>query len=224
MGDDAQTIRVMLCESRRPIGEALCETLGRVEGVEVLGVAKTYWAARRQLEITETDVIVVTLDFHDAELRALVGSARGSRVLFLADPPTAQMMSLVAEADNFSVIPSIATLATLVRDIRGEVGASETEFEVPDGQLTDREFQTLTLLVEGMNAKEMASHLHLSIHTIRFHIKALLSKLNVGSQAEAIIEGMRLGLVSAPARTTHSAGPRATASPSDARELTPSLT
>ena len=193
----------MLCESRRAVGEALGSTLSRSDGIECLGVAKTYWAARRQLQTTDADVIIVGLDYHDAEMRALIGEAGNARVAILASPVTAQMLTLEQQHPNFTIVSSVAPLADLVRNLKGEEHQDLNGVEVPTGQLSDREFETLTLLVEGMTATQMAAHLNLSIHTIRFHIKALFNKLNVSTQAGAILAGIEQGFVSAPTRTTH---------------------
>ena len=51
-------------------------------------------------------------------------------------------------------------------------------------QLTVREKQILEELSSGASPREMAETLHLSIHTVRQHIKNIYSKLQVSSRAE----------------------------------------
>jgi DNA-binding CsgD family transcriptional regulator len=109
------------------------------------------------------------------------------------------MTSLAAERENVIVLPAQTPFTELVAAARGERPLSSAGLELAEGQLTEREFQTLCLLVQGLNAKEMAAHLHLSIHTIRFHIKTLLAKLGVGTQTEAILVGIERGFVRPPA-------------------------
>jgi ATP/maltotriose-dependent transcriptional regulator MalT len=50
-------------------------------------------------------------------------------------------------------------------------------------------------MAAGLKAPEMAQELHLSNNTIKWYRRNLYSKLGVHSQAEAIAEGHKLGLL-----------------------------
>jgi LuxR family maltose regulon positive regulatory protein len=66
---------------------------------------------------------------------------------------------------------------------------------VPVLDLTTRESEILTLLVEGLANREIAQRLVLSPRTIETHVERVLSKLDVGSRSRAIAKALRLGLV-----------------------------
>ena len=61
--------------------------------------------------------------------------------------------------------------------------------------LTARELEVLNQLANGITNKEIALALAISEHTAKFHISAILSKLNVASRTEAVTVGIRAGLV-----------------------------
>lgn len=61
--------------------------------------------------------------------------------------------------------------------------------------LTPREREVLQLLAEGQSNKEIARRLGISEHTVKFHVNAILGKLNVQSRTEAVVRATRLGLV-----------------------------
>ncbi len=61
--------------------------------------------------------------------------------------------------------------------------------------LTPREIQVLNQLANGLANKAIAQALSISEHTVKFHISAILSKLNVSSRTEAVSVGIRTGLV-----------------------------
>jgi DNA-binding NarL/FixJ family response regulator len=61
--------------------------------------------------------------------------------------------------------------------------------------LTPREIEVLEMLAEGLGNKAIAQHLHLSEHTVKFHISSIFSKLNVSSRTEAVILGARQGWI-----------------------------
>ncbi|AUP77191.1 response regulator transcription factor [Flavivirga eckloniae] len=58
----------------------------------------------------------------------------------------------------------------------------EKRFDV----LTDRENDVLTLLAEGKSYVDIGISLHLSINTIKFHLRNIYEKLNVSKKSEAI--------------------------------------
>jgi DNA-binding NarL/FixJ family response regulator len=60
----------------------------------------------------------------------------------------------------------------------------------PSISLTVREEETLVLLTKGFSNKEIADHLHLSIETVRSHLKNIYTKMHVRSRAEAVAHYM----------------------------------
>ncbi len=58
--------------------------------------------------------------------------------------------------------------------------------------LTDREFEILMLAVSGKNNSEIAEELHVSVNTIKFHMKKLYEKLGVNSRKAALQFAMNL--------------------------------
>lgn len=61
--------------------------------------------------------------------------------------------------------------------------------------LSQREIEVLQMLAEGMANKTIAHQLHLSEHTVKFHISSIFSKLNVSSRTEAVMIGLRQGMI-----------------------------
>jgi DNA-binding NarL/FixJ family response regulator len=63
------------------------------------------------------------------------------------------------------------------------------------GAVTARELQVLDLLTEGATTRQVASRLGLSPRTVETHISKLYRKLGVASRTQAVVQGMRLGLL-----------------------------
>ena len=61
--------------------------------------------------------------------------------------------------------------------------------------LTPREMEILSLLAAGDSNKTIAMRLSLSVHTVKFHISSILSKLGASSRTEAVTLGLKLGIV-----------------------------
>lgn len=61
--------------------------------------------------------------------------------------------------------------------------------------LTPREREILGLVGEGLSNKAMARRLGISVHTVKFHLEALFTKLDATSRAEAVAKGLRGGVI-----------------------------
>jgi DNA-binding CsgD family transcriptional regulator len=66
--------------------------------------------------------------------------------------------------------------------------------------LTNRQFEILLLLAEGLRNPEIADRLSTTPKTIEHHVSDVLAKLNVRSRAEAVRLAFQLGLVPQPAK------------------------
>jgi two-component system nitrate/nitrite response regulator NarL len=61
--------------------------------------------------------------------------------------------------------------------------------------LTPREREVLHLLGQGSSNRVIANRLGISEHTAKFHVNAILGKLGAHSRAEAVAQGVRMGVL-----------------------------
>lgn len=66
---------------------------------------------------------------------------------------------------------------------------------LPLETITPREREVLQLLAEGLPNKAIAQRLGISEHTVKYHVNALLGKLDAQSRTEAVVRATRLGLI-----------------------------
>jgi DNA-binding NarL/FixJ family response regulator len=64
------------------------------------------------------------------------------------------------------------------------------------GHLTRREREVLALVAGGISNKGIARQLQVSPNTVKFHIAAILDKLDAASRAEAVVAAVRRGELS----------------------------
>jgi two-component system, NarL family, nitrate/nitrite response regulator NarL len=137
-------------------------------------------------DFAEADEPVVAL-LPDATLAADVLAA-GARGLLLRNAHDEQLNSalLAAAAGLLVVEPElIATLQPAPRS--GEQPLLEP--------LSAREEEVLQLLAEGMSNRAIAQVLSISEHTVKFHVNAIMTKLDAQSRTEAVVRATRLGLL-----------------------------
>jgi DNA-binding NarL/FixJ family response regulator len=103
-------------------------------------------------------------------------------------PPEELAAATTAAAQGLIVLPKPMTERLLQ-----EPAASVEELSEP---LTAREREVLDLLGRGLSNRLIARELHISEHTVKFHISSLYAKLGVNNRAEAVSRGARHGLIS----------------------------
>lgn len=81
------------------------------------------------------------------------------------------------------------------RNVRGNVGGNVRRHEAgrSGARLTAREREVLGLVAAGISNKGIARALQVSPNTVKFHIAAILEKLDASSRAEAVVAALRRG-------------------------------
>ena len=85
-----------------------------------------------------------------------------------------------------------AVAAGLVVRVQRKSGFGPATDETLEKLLTPREFEVLSAIGDGLSNKAIARHLEISLHTVKFHVEAILRKLDARSRAEAVAKGWKL--------------------------------
>jgi two-component system, NarL family, nitrate/nitrite response regulator NarL len=110
----------------------------------------------------------------------------GVRAVLHQDAPPEQIIAAIfAAAAGLAVVPSDESLVALPNG----------RLEQPVEPLTPREMDVIEMLAEGLSNKMIAHRLEISEHTAKFHVNSILAKLHAGTRTEAVMRGIRLGLV-----------------------------
>jgi DNA-binding NarL/FixJ family response regulator len=184
----------------------------------VVGVADDPAALLRLIEQRQVDVVLVDVVLADAPSRLAEWRMRHERtaVVVLVDgtEPADAIAALQAGADailpraagrdeivaaikalgsGLAVLPR-AVLATLLEgtSLTDEAAAGN---DATDARLTPRELEVLAAMADGASNKAIARRLRISFHTAKFHVAAILAKLDADSRTEAVTRAAQLGLV-----------------------------
>jgi DNA-binding NarL/FixJ family response regulator len=109
---------------------------------------------------------------HQYAARALKAGAAG---YLTKDSASEQLLGAIRKVAAGGVHISEAAAASLVSQQKASHEA-----------LSDREFEVMRLLVEGLGPTEIGERLHLSVKTVSTHKTRILEKLNLGSTAELV--------------------------------------
>ncbi len=156
---------------------------------DVLLVADEELLEETALAVAEdgTQSLVLLSDDEGAASRLRDLSLRGWGIV-PPDAPSEELGAAVAAAaQGLTVLPK-----ALAEHLLAEPAVVEELSEPP----TTREREVLGLLGQGLSNKMIARELHISEHTVKFHISSLYVKLGVSNRAEAVSRGARHGLIS----------------------------
>ncbi len=79
---------------------------------------------------------------------------------------------------------------------REEEKSAKKEFHYPGLPLTKRELEVLTLIKKGLTNGQIGKQLFIAERTVKFHVTAILSKLNADTRTEAVDISLKRGLLS----------------------------
>ncbi len=124
-------------------------------------------------------IVLTTFDGDEDIYRAM---RAGAKAYLLKDVQREELFKCIREvyAGNFFLPPGVAAKLA---------GRQATE------DLTERELEVLRLLAEGKPNKSIAMDMSIAEVTVKSHVRAIFTKLNVLSRTEAIATATRSGLI-----------------------------
>lgn len=135
--------------------------------------------------------IVLLTEVSDARSISRLLRNRVRAVLSRESDPDDVISAIYAAHDGLVLLsaPAAESLAAVYDD-----QALEVEDELSE-EITSRETDVLRLLAQGLVNKDIATHLGISEHTVKFHISSILDKLGASTRTEAVALGIRRGLI-----------------------------
>ena len=88
-----------------------------------------------------------------------------------------------AVAAGAEVLPQALTNSLFTQIAKNVAGVSKAKI-MESVRLTNRERQVIDLLGEGLSNKEIATRLHIAVHTVKSHVHNILEKLALRSRLE----------------------------------------
>jgi DNA-binding NarL/FixJ family response regulator len=198
-----------------PVWRGNLERLLRADpAVTIVGLADNPSALRRLLEQSYVDAVLADAPPPDdlSDWRTAHGST-AFVVLLEGNDPQAGVEALAAGAA--AILPRTAGRDEIVQAITAAgqglamlpraLVTSLLEGDAPEdtpphgaeagARLTPRELEVLAAMADGASNKAIARRLGISFHTAKFHVAAILAKLDADSRTEAVTRAAQLGLV-----------------------------
>ena len=207
-------IRVVLIDDHPALRMGLRIVLEQAPGVEVVAEAGSGQEALALIQTLWPDVAVLDCQLPDmpgsqvaAELRRL---GLATRVLALSAYTDDAAIRGMVEAGAVGYLLKEEAPAAIVEAVRaaarGEgrwsaavasrlaAWAVRPAASEASADLTSRELDVVRLLARGWDNQRIAGELHISEHTVRFHLRNIREKIGVQTRTEAAVWAARRGL------------------------------
>ena len=212
---EVQTIKVAIVEDQREIREGLAQLINATPGYRCSGAYPSMEEALDKvpknlpdlvlsdiglpgidgirgvsiLKERYPDLVILMLTVYDDNERIFDALCAGACGYLLKKTPWVKVVESLKEAvDGGS--PMSPEVARRVIDLFREIKPPKEA----DYELTPHEVRLLRMLVEGHSYKTAAAELHVSVITIKFHLRHIYDKLQVHTKSEAVAKALRHGL------------------------------
>lgn len=177
---------VRLAAQLRPDVVLLDLEMPELDGVEVLKAVRA--------ENPEARVLVFTA--FDTDERILGAVQAGAKGYLLKGAPRDELFQAVRTVARGGSLLQPAVATRLMQRIEREGARHETGPHAGEAVLlSEREREVLQYLAHGKLNKEIAAELGISERTVKFHVSAILARLQVGNRTEAVTRAAQLGLI-----------------------------
>ena len=207
--------RVLVVDDHDLVAQTLQRALAIEPDLNVVGCVGSVDAAVQAANELQPDVVLMDFRLPDgsgADATALIKAAcPETEVVMLTGHSSGAVLAQALEAGCSGFVSKEGRFDELVETIRavvrGEVRVPRALVEDlsmhlrPRAQslgndLTVREREVLALLIAGRSTTQMVNELVLSVHTVRNHVRNVLTKLQSNSRLEAVAVATRLGIIS----------------------------
>jgi len=142
-------------------------------GIELLKTVKPHYP----------DLPVLVLSMHDETLYAERSLRAGAMGYLMKDEPAEQLLFAIGRVLAGEIFLSNRMKSRMMLQFAGRNGkAPSSTLE----QLTDRELEVFRLIGAGRTTREIADHLHLSMHTVQAYREFIKAKLKLPNSTQLV--------------------------------------
>ena len=195
-------ISLLIADDHSIVRDGLKRILAATADLQVAGEAASGDEALALVKANDYDVVMLDMSMPGLSgldlIKRLKLEKPKLRILVLSMHGESQYAARVLKAGAAGYLNKDSAAEVLLSALRkiaaggvhiGEAAAAsllQSEGKLPHEALSDREFEVMRLLVEGLGPTEIGERLHLSVKTVSTHKTRILEKLNLGSTAELV--------------------------------------
>lgn len=155
--------------------------------------------ATRRIKESNPEIKIVILTSHALENEVMEALAAGANAYAMKDIKTEYLITVIQTVSEgaFWLDPGIAKVVMQKKPLilSAPRPQSRASFKAEHANLTEREYEVLKLVVDGMSNNDIADELKISEHTAKAHVCNIIQKLVVDDRTQAAVKALKEGLV-----------------------------
>ncbi len=151
-------------------------------------------AAARMIKSAHSDAAIVFHSADESETALLDAIDAGATAYLTKDATADQIIEAVRRASAGEVLIPAELFARAIARQRGVVSRKRERDQLL-AEFTPRELDILHLLAEGLDTSAMSQRLAIAPHTVEWHVRHVIEKLQVHSKLQAVIAAAHKGLI-----------------------------
>jgi DNA-binding NarL/FixJ family response regulator len=151
-------------------------------------------AAARMIKSAHAEAAIVFHSADESETALLDAIDAGATAYLTKDATADQIIEAVRRASSGEVLIPAELFARAIARQRGVV-TQKRERDQLLAEFTPRELDILHLLAEGLDTTAMSQRLAIAPHTVEWHVRHVIEKLQVHSKLQAVIAAAHKGLI-----------------------------
>jgi DNA-binding NarL/FixJ family response regulator len=151
-------------------------------------------AAARMIKTAHAEAAIVFHSADESETALLDAIDAGATAYLTKDATADQIIEAVRRASAGEVLIPAELFARAIARQRGVV-TRKRERDQLLAEFTPRELDILHLLAEGLDTTAMSQRLAIAPHTVEWHVRHVIEKLQVHSKLQAVIAAAHKGLI-----------------------------
>lgn len=208
MDKEATEIRIMIVDDHPIMRVGIAAIINAQEKMRVVAQAGSTAEAIRLFAAEQPDLTLMDLRLPDRDgveaIKAIRAASPKARVIVLTtyegDEDIHRALEAGARGYLIKGMPHEALIMALRRVNEGQrflpqVVTQALSSRAPGSNLSVREQEVLQLMFAGKSNREIAEELRIKEATVKSHVSVILMRLNVTDRTQAVVEGLKRGLV-----------------------------
>jgi two-component system, NarL family, response regulator len=203
-----ETIRILVADDHPIVRQGLVAILNDPPDMSVVAEASNGQQAIEQFRVHQPDVTLLDLQMPEVGGVAAIAAIRaefpnaaiimfsiyetdediyqglraGAKAYLLKDTPCQEILEIIRAVSGGQ------------RYVPAGIGTKlAARMERPN--LSDREYEVLSLIAKGKNNKAIAAELNITENTVKFHVTNVMLKLGASDRTQAVVNALQQGII-----------------------------